>query len=227
MLLQKMKKRIKLEGKQMDIIGDLDRAVEALDAKRIPESYPFKEARNSGSSLSEVLNTTSLLFRYYFGRIRTESNALISKDWVKPLANWIGDRKCLEIMAGQGMLSKALQDEGVNIIATDKKNISTDAWTNVERLDCLKAIQKYGKDVDLIVCSWPPYDEDSAYKVLTLMREVNPQLMMIYIGEGCGGCCADNQFFETAEWIDDSSFYAAVENFSSLPSFGDSPRLYR
>ncbi|MBC2581679.1 hypothetical protein [Clostridium sp. DJ247] len=44
---------------------------------------------------------------------------LISKQWIKPLAKWIGDRKCLEVMAGCGSISFALKQEKVNIITTD------------------------------------------------------------------------------------------------------------
>ena len=38
------------------------------------------------------------------------------------------------------------------------------------------------------------------------MREINPTAMMIYIGEGAGGCTVDEKFFETAIVVPDSEF---------------------
>lgn len=35
--------------------------------------------------------------------------AIVFHEWVKELAKWIGNRQCLEIMAGAGWLAKALK----------------------------------------------------------------------------------------------------------------------
>ena len=45
--------------------------------------------------------------------------AIVDKHWTKELAKWIGNRKCLEVMAGAGWLAKALDFYKVDIIATD------------------------------------------------------------------------------------------------------------
>ena len=47
------------------------------------------------------------------------------------------------------------------------------------------------------------------------MREINPTAMMIYIGEGAGGCTADEKFFETAIVVPDSEFQHAVREYRS------------
>lgn len=44
---------------------------------------------------------------------------LLAKDWLVPLAKWIGSRKCVELMAGCGSLSYVLSQEGVDITPTD------------------------------------------------------------------------------------------------------------
>ena len=47
--------------------------------------------------------------------------AFVSWKWVEPLAKWIGNRRCLEIMAGRGWWSHGLRQKGVDVIAT--KNV--------------------------------------------------------------------------------------------------------
>ncbi len=140
---------------------------------------------------------------------------LISEDWIKPLARWLGDRPCLEIMAGSGRLSKELEKQGVKIKATDDfswdKQLHIDS-SYVERLDCLKAIDKYGSQVKFIICSWP-YMDWKMYRCLLKMREVNPKCRLIYIGEDFGGCTADDDFFNVLEECNVQGFKEAVSSY--------------
>ena len=164
----------------------------------LPETWDLK-------NMDSILN---IKFRNQF--TSTFGFAAINKKFVQTLKNEvIKNKKCLEIMAGTGALSKALCDLGVNVISTD--NLSWDSFDkysswkslrshNVEKIDFLDAINKYGKNVDFIICSWPPCDEPQATIALRKMREVNPNCKMIYIGESQGGCTADDDFFE--EWND-------------------------
>ena len=66
----------------------------------------------------------------------------------------------------------------------------------------MEAIKKYGKDYDILLCSWPRESSNITEALLT-MREVNPDMVMIYIGELYGGCCAGDDFFREANIIDD------------------------
>ena len=145
--------------------------------------------------------------------------ALVSWQWVKPLVEWMGDRKCLEVMAGRGWLSLALQSLGVNIIATDNYSwIRERHWdepvTEVEELDSVEAVKKYGKDIDLLIISWP-YMDDIAYKTIKKLHEVNPDVQIIYIGENMGGCTADDEFFEHFREINNEEFKKVVGKFQS------------
>jgi len=54
---------------------------------------------------------------------------------------------------------------------------------------------EYGKNVDVLIMSWPPYTDEVVVKVLRKMREVNPSCIMVYIGEKEGGCNASEEFF--------------------------------
>lgn len=143
--------------------------------------------------------------------------ALVTWSWAKPFAEWIKDKKCLEVMAGRGWLSLALQSLGVDIIATDDYSwLRQKNWdepvTEVEELDSIEAIEKYGKDIDLLIISWP-YMDDAAYNTIKKLYEVNPDTQIVYIGEGMGGCTADDEFHEHFREIEDEDFQLVVSGF--------------
>ena len=104
-----------------ELNNQINTIIKQVENKQIPESYP-----------NEMVN------RYHMDRIDLRGQfiknigfTLISNDWIKPLSQWIGNRKCLEVMAGTGSLSFALQQQGINIIATD--NFSWEgqnSWNN-------------------------------------------------------------------------------------------------
>lgn len=153
--------------------------------------------------------------------------AFVSWKWVKPFAKWINGRKCLEVLSGRGWLSYALRQLNVDIIATDdmswseRGNFHGAPITDIERLDAIKAIKTYGKDVDIVIMSWPPYQEDIAYQILKTLHEVNPNAILIYIGERYGGCTADDEFFENAEFVEDDEFREVSEEFEQWDGIHD------
>ena len=64
--------------------------------------------------------------------------------------------------------------------------------------------------------SWP-YMDDTCYKAYKMMKEINPNCLMIYIGESIGGCTACDEFFlNTISSFDDIKFgNEESPNFSS------------
>lgn len=74
---------------------------------------------------------------------------------VEELAALIGDRRAVEIAAGDGTLTRFLRDAGADVTATDDhswKDVSFPA--DVERLDARKALKQHRPQV--VLCSWPP-----------------------------------------------------------------------
>ena len=136
--------------------------------------------------------------------------ALVDKKWASKLSNFIGGKKCLEIMCGSGFLSKALKENNIDIIATDNFsweghwNDSETYYTNIENIDAIHAIEKYGKNMDYIIMSWA-YMDNTAYKCLLKIREINPLCKMIVIGENRGGCTCDDMFFDSIEKLNEFS----------------------
>jgi 16S rRNA G1207 methylase RsmC len=162
--------------------------------------------------------------------------SLINQNFVDALAKYIGDRSCLEVMCGTGALSASLKAKNTNIIATDSFSWETEntgwnkdtRWCEIKEMDAVEAVKRYGADTEFIIMSWPPYNDDTAYKVLIQMREVNPDCRLIYIGESEGGCTANDNFFENAVEIeDDEEFNKVCCFFQRWDCIHDCPRLYK
>lgn len=144
--------------------------------------------------------------------IALSSFPLIAKTWIKVLVEYIGKEKCIEIMAGSGMLAYTLKKMGVNIIATDNGDWDwKHKWTDIEQMDYQKAIKCYMKDCSYLILSWPEMGEN-AYQALNLMRKENPKAKMIYIGE-FGGTCADEKFVSEAKIADEEWIGKINKNF--------------
>ena len=207
---------------------EYEKIIDLLEQHIIPECYPETEAM----SLSErELGMDSFVFRNAI--LQNCGYALLAYEWIRPLAQWIRGRRCLEIMAGSGAFTYALSQCGVDVIATDDKSWSdprskwfASPWTEVEQLDCLQAIQKYGADRQIIICSWP-YMDDSAYRSLLEMRRVNPDAMMLYIGEMECGATANDDFFGNLSIVEDDGFSASVQNFKQMHGLHDFPMLVK
>jgi hypothetical protein len=178
---------------------EFDKIYEQLKNKIIPDKYS-KDLLDVG-------------FEYRGKIIKEQGFALLTNEWIDKFSKWIGNKKCLEIMSGSGALTKTLRDRNIDIIATDNFswhgynswNDNKNYWTEIEDLDCIEAIEKY-KDRDVVIMSWA-YMDDNAYKCLLKMREVNPDMTMVVIGEGWGGCTASENFFDNIAEVDDKEMY--------------------
>ena len=186
-LLRESKENNAIKNEIIDIL-------DLISNKKLPDSI----------SESTIKSFQSCMLREEY--IKKAGFSLITNKFIRNLAKYIGNSKCLEILSGKGALSKCLQEQGVKIKATD--NFSwhdrldmSDLWTDVEKIDCLEAIRKYGKDTDYIICSWIPYNSTIGTQILKEMDKVNPNCKLIVIGEGPGGCTADDSFFDNIECV--------------------------
>jgi hypothetical protein len=134
--------------------------------------------------------------------VRRECNergmwAIVDKIWTRELAEWIGKRRVLEIMAGRGWLAKALAAYGVRIIATDSGEWDSQqqrgpALFNVLPLEASEAIRTFSNEAEVLLVSWPPYGDEAILRAAAAWGSTRP---MIYIGENAGGCNAPKSFF--------------------------------
>jgi len=114
----------------------------------------------------------------------------------------------LEVMGGTGYLSYWLRKYGkLDVVCTDLLsseevpsgyfNYHVDIskkWVSVEPLKASDAVLAYpGRSV---LASWIPYGGCKGHDELKMLQNMAPGQKLILIGEGQGGCCASDDFFE-------------------------------
>jgi SAM-dependent methyltransferase len=107
----------------------------------------------------------------------------------------------LEVGAGSGYWAYELRRAGIKVTATDpgrgmyglRNGMAhwKKPWTRIFRLDGCAAIRKYRRPTLLMV--WPDYKATWPNQCLTAFRGST----VIYVGEGDGGCTADDAFHAT------------------------------
>lgn len=162
----------------------------------VPETLPadlsdYGDVRNSFESMriSHWLQSCGM-----YGKVM--------KDTASDLSEIIGDGVVLDPMAGNGWAAKALREAGVKTIASDDDswNISKD----IEKLDAMESLKKYGNKISHLLISWAPYGSDIDVKLLREARENFPHITIINIGEGEQGCTGSPDFWNEVEEIDPS-----------------------
>jgi len=122
------------------------------------------------------------------------SYALITKDFIEDLTGIIGGKTAIEVAAGPGWLSYWLRKRGARVILTTDnmswhKNEERIFAPGITKGDAAETVLK--TNTDFVILSWP-YMDKMASKIWEAMA---PGQKMVYIGEGEGGCCADDTFF--------------------------------
>ena len=95
--------------------------------------------------------------------------------------------RIVEIGAGSGFWASLIQN-GIECYDTDPWDRS---YYHVEQ----GSHESIRKDHETLFLCWPPYNTPMAYKCLQAFKGT----YVIYIGEGYGGCTADDDFHETLE----------------------------
>ncbi len=114
--------------------------------------------------------------------------------FIAALSDYLGNQPVLEIMAGNGYISRGLRQHNPHqqVITTDSKTWVAEnetgkhPVTRIEKLDALAAINKYGNKVKYVIMSWSPDKVEIDWQVLQLIRQQYPQLQLLVIGEKNG-----------------------------------------
>ncbi len=123
-----------------------------------------------------------------------------NEESIREIKEFINGDRIIEVGAGYGLWARLLQDIGVNIFPTNKRYKSKQdekhiphniQFTKVEKINNLKALEKYG-DFEVLMMSWPPYSGSMAYNSLKAFKGNK----LIFIGEGQGGCTGCDKFFK-------------------------------
>lgn len=118
------------------------------------------------------------------------------------------DSMVVDPMAGSGWWAHLLTEAGVTVLPSDENppnGSEANIWHRhgthvpVGRSDAADAVS-LAPDTATLLLSWPPYDGDPGYRALKVYRGDR----IIYIGEGEGGCCGDDDMFQLLhdEWTE-------------------------
>lgn len=129
----------------------------------------------------------------------------VNAPYIKALSDYLDGAPVLEIMAGNGYISAGLHNlnPGQKIYTTDSKSWTKEnqtgrhSVTQVEKLDALAAIKKYGNDVQYVIMSWSPDKLTIDMDVLQLIRQDFPDLHLLVVGEK-NGATNSPQFWHEA-----------------------------
>lgn len=106
------------------------------------------------------------------------------------LTRLIGQRRCLEIAAGDGTLSRFLQQQGVEVTATDDHS-----WRDriafpdaVQQMDAVTALRTHSPEV--VLCCWPPANNAFEREVFRT-RSVEQYIVIVSAHRFASGNWAD------------------------------------
>lgn len=129
----------------------------------------------------------------------------VNAPFAHALSDYLNGAPVLEIMAGNGYISKGLRNNRPTqqIYTTDSQDWVKENETGkhpvtaIEKLDAISAIKKYGNQVDYVIMSWAPDKGDADWQVLQLLRRDYPDVKLLVIGEK-NGATNSKQFWQEA-----------------------------
>lgn len=147
----------------------------------------------------------------------------VNAPFAKALADYLNGAPVLEIMAGNGYISKGLRNNNANqqIYTTDSQ-----AWvkenetgkhpvTKIEKLDAVSAIKKYGDQVDYVIMSWAPDKGETDWEVLQLLRQDYPDIKFLVIGEK-DGATNSKKFWQEVQLSQDEDLQKVNQQLHSF-----------
>lgn len=147
----------------------------------------------------------------------------VNAPFAKALADYLNGAPTLEIMAGNGYISKGLRNNNPSqkIYTTDSQ-----AWvkenetgkhpvTTIEKLTARDAIEKYGQEVEYVIMSWAPDKGEADWEVLQLLRQQYPDVKLLVIGEK-DGATNSKKFWQEAQLSQDEELQKVNTNLHSF-----------
>ncbi|MFC6294892.1 SAM-dependent methyltransferase [Lactiplantibacillus daoliensis] len=212
-----------LAPQQLPLLEVPDNFQEQL-IKRINANYPLHDPAGDAewNQLSAALPKVDQLLRNFRDYLEDQYGmwAYISAPFLKDLADFIGNGPVLEVMAGNGYISKGLSrlHPSQEIITTDSKAWTKEAnnetgkhpVTTIEGLDAVTAFEKYADQITYVIMAWSPDKLTLDWELLQAMRASDRQIPLICIGEKYGAT-GSKQFWDNAHYRDDT----AVEKLNS------------
>ncbi|KRN29503.1 SAM-dependent methyltransferase [Lactobacillus selangorensis] len=118
--------------------------------------------------------------------------AYITQDVMQNWVHLFPHQHWLELMSGNGYISRGLRDQGQQVVATDslawtsENETGRQLETKVLPLDAVTAVQCYGPWADAIVLSWSPDGDPVDQQILAAIRSLPQPVQFFCIGEKNG-----------------------------------------
>lgn len=195
--------------------------------KKVNEQFPQGDPRGDKlwNKYSEALPKLDKALRNYRDYLEETYGmwSYVNAPFAKALSDYLGGAPTLEIMAGNGYISKGLRNNNATqkIYTTDSQ-----AWvkenetgkhpvTKIEKLDALEAIKKYGDEVEYVIMSWAPDKGEIDWDVLQLLRSTYPEVKLLVIGEK-DGATNSKKFWQEAQLSQDDELQKVNANLHSF-----------
>ena len=170
------------------------------------------------TKIDTILGSTMLRFEYV-----KYCFPILSHEFITDLSNFCkGYKNIVEIGCGRGWMSYWLKKYGTELESVDNMKWPTfdDYFDFVIDDDAIEYVKNNNND--LIIMSWPDYQSSFAYDVWENMTE---HQTLIYIGEGYGGCTADDKFHTAVQKYEIET--TLNENFRSFFAIHDKVFVYK
>jgi hypothetical protein len=159
------------------------------------ESYPSAGIGIGASTMGFMMGRDRYVAEHGF--------VLLTAECVDALAILLAGKSVLEVGAGTGFLSHCLVEKGVSVLAQDMASPGESSPYRFQKkwkLDHVGPFEEVLTDkFDVVLLSWPCMGSDFAFNVAKSM--VKGQVL-VYQGEGPGGCTASDEFFDYVDGAD-------------------------
>ena len=152
--------------------------------------------------------------------------AYTPRPFIKDLADFVGHRAVLEVMAGNGYISKGLRDAHKTVYATDSQAWTAENETGrhpvtaIEALSAVDAFEKYRHQIGVVVMSWSPDGLPLDWELLQAIRQADTDVDFVVIGEphGATGSAA---FWDHADLIDSPAVRRLNHHYTNIDLIKD------
>lgn len=195
--------------------------------KWVNQQYAAKDPRGDAlwDQLSAGLPELDHLLRNFRDYLEDEYGmwSYTNTAFVHALSDYLKGAPVLEVMAGNGYLSKGLRDlrPEQTIYTTDSRDwvkeneTGKHPVTTIEQLSAIDAVDKYGEQVDYVLMSWAPDKGDGDIKLLKHLRENFPNLKLLVIGEK-NGATNSKGFWQEAKLSQPADLKAVSDRLKSF-----------
>ncbi|WP_173021271.1 SAM-dependent methyltransferase [Secundilactobacillus folii] len=158
--------------------------------------------------------------------------AYISAPVAKDVAEFIHGRPTLEVMAGNGYLSKGVRDNHQTVFTTDSKDWTKEnetgkhPVTTVEKLTASEAFDKYRDQVNVIIMVWSPDGLDIDWQLLQQIRAADKNYDFIVIGEK-DGATDSKTFWQHAKLLNTPDVKNLNQHFTQFDLIHDQVYLVK